>query len=212
MTTFLIAVCCLLGGLWIGRVRQGAAENRGEAAVRRLLSEEFSAPDYHLLNNLTLPDGDGDGTTQIDHVLVSRFGVFVLESKHYAGWIYGSERNATWTQVLYKKHYKFQNPLRQNYKHVVCVSSLLDFLSPGLVHSVVVFTGDAVLKTPMPREVLGLGQLAEYLRDFRTEVISQNRLEYCVGRLECHRQALTRQTDVEHVARLNRRFGDVGAP
>ena len=177
--------------------------------MRRLLSAEFSSHEYHLLNNVTLPDGDGNGTTQIDHVLVSRFGIFVLESKHYTGWIYGSERNASWTQVLFKKHYKFQNPLRQNYKHVMCVSGLLDFLPPGLVHSVVVFTGDAVFKTPMPREVMGLAQLPNHLRDFMTEVLSQNRLEFCVGRLECHRQTLSRQTDVEHVAGLNRKFGSV---
>lgn len=195
----------------IGRVRQGAAENRGEAAVRRLLTGEFSSPDYHLLNNVTLPDDEGKGTTQIDHVLVSTFGVFVLESKHYTGWIYGGEGNSTWTQVLFKKHYKFQNPVRQNYKHVLCVSRLLEFLPSGIVHSVVVFTGDAVFKTPMPPEVMGLAGLPSYLRAFRTEVMSQNRLEFCVGRLECHRLALSRQTDIEHVAELNRRFGEVHA-
>ena len=190
-----------------GRGRRDAIENRGEAAVRRTLSERFVSGDYHLLNNLTLPDGDG--TTQVDHVLVSRFGIFVLESKHYSGWIYGSERNATWTQVLYKKHYKFQNPLRQNYKHVKVVSGLLDFLSSEFIHPIVVFTGEAVFKTPTPSGVMSLKQLSDHLADFKTEVLSQNRLEFCDGRLECHRKTLSRQTDVEHIADLNRRFGDL---
>jgi restriction system protein len=99
--------------------------------------------------------------------------------------------------------------LRQNYKHLKCVSDLLDFLSPEVVHPLVVFTGEAVFKTPRPAGVLVLEQLADHLRGFETEVISRNRMEFCVGRLECHRKALSRQTDVEHVAELNRRFGDV---
>ena len=44
--------------------------------------------DYHLIKNITLPTGDG--TTQIDHILVSRFGVFVIETKNMKGWIFGS--------------------------------------------------------------------------------------------------------------------------
>lgn len=51
--------------------------------MSRALMKRFVAPDHHLLNHLTLPVGDG--TTQIDHVLVSRFGVFVIETKDYRG-------------------------------------------------------------------------------------------------------------------------------
>jgi len=43
---------------------------------------------YTLLKNVTLPTADG--TTQIDHVIVSRYGVFVIETKNMKGWIFGS--------------------------------------------------------------------------------------------------------------------------
>ncbi|MDX1757907.1 MAG: nuclease-related domain-containing protein [Marinobacter sp.] len=43
---------------------------------------------YHLIKNVTLPTEDG--TTQIDHIIVSRYGVFVVETKNMKGWIFGN--------------------------------------------------------------------------------------------------------------------------
>jgi hypothetical protein len=125
VTTLLVAVVSVMVGWALGRWHL-VEQNLGEAAVRRTLSLHFPSRDYHLLNNVTLPTEDG--TTQVDHILVSRFGVFVLETKHYKGWIAGNAGASQWTQVLYKKHYKFQNPIHQNRKHVLAVGKLLDFL------------------------------------------------------------------------------------
>lgn len=206
MTTFIIALICLGIGFALGRWRQGLEENRGEAAVRRELAVRFASSSYHLLNNVTLPTEDG--TTQIDHILVSRFGIFVLETKHYTGWLYANPGAPQWTQVIYKKHYKFQNPIHQNRKHVSTVARLLDFLAHDQIHSVVVFTGDATFKTERAGGVVSLSELHEHLGAFKEEVLSENRVQFCVGRLECHRKALTKQTDVEHRAYLRRKFGE----
>lgn len=46
---------------------------------------------YHRMNNVTLPLASG-GSTQIDHIIVSRYGIFVIETKNYKGWIFGEER------------------------------------------------------------------------------------------------------------------------
>lgn len=42
-----------------------------------------------------------NGTTQIDYLLISPFGVFIIETKNIRGWIFGSENQAKWTQSLY---------------------------------------------------------------------------------------------------------------
>ena len=44
----------------------------------------------------------------------------------------------------------------------------------------------------------------EYYTD---DVLSLNRVQFCVGRLEYQRLALTSETDIEHKANLTRRFG-----
>ena len=101
-------------------------QNSGEALVSRVLRSHFHAPDYHLMNHVTLRMDDG--TTQVDHILVSRFGVFVIETKDFGGWIFANATSATWTQVHFRKKSKFQNPIFQNYRHVCAVQELLEFL------------------------------------------------------------------------------------
>lgn len=179
-------------------------QNKAESAVRKMVVANFPAPEYHLLNNITLPFRDG--TTQIDHILISTKGVFVIETKHYAGWIFGEKAAKQWTQVLYKRKSKFQNPMRQNFLHLKALQQLLDFLPKEQIHSVVVFTGSAEFKTPMPAGVVPLQQLIDYLKKFQDEKISRNRVEFCVGRLECKRYEVTKATDVQHRAYLAEKF------
>ena len=88
----------------------------GEALVKLSAKISLPASTYHPFHNVTLPTPDG--TTQIDHIFVSPYGIFVVETKNMKGWIFGSEKQSQWTQKIFKQTFKFQNPLRQNYKHV----------------------------------------------------------------------------------------------
>ena len=206
--TVLYILLALAVGFVIGRYRAyraSAFQNRGEALVSRVALTNFGPPDYHLMNHVTLQLKDG--TTQVDHILVSRFGVFVIETKDYKGWIFANEKQANWTQVLFKRKFKFQNPMFQNFRHVRAVQGLLDFLPPSAIKSVVVFTGEAEFKTEIPQGVFSLSGLTEYLREQTVEVMSLNRVQFCVGRLETARLAISGQTDVEHVQSLKRRHG-----
>jgi hypothetical protein len=192
-------------GVKAGRHDERGFQTSGESQVTALLMKRFRAPDYHLLNHVTLRVGDE--TTQIDHILVSRFGVFVIEAKDYNGWIFASERSRQWTQVLYRMRFRFQNPIHQNYKHLCTVRALLDFLPQETVKSVVVFTGSARFKATVPKGVVMLKDLTSYIERHAATVMSVNRLQFCVGRLETSRLAITQETDVEHVARLKRKYG-----
>ena len=205
MTTFLYVLIALAAGFLLGRFRAIRFQNRGEALVSRVLRTNFGSPDYHLMNHVTLQLKDG--TTQIDHVLVSRFGVFVIETKDYKGWIFANPKQAQWTQVLFKRKFAFQNPIFQNIRHVRAVQDLVDFLPPTLVKSIVVFTGEAEFKTEVPLGVFNLSQLVDHLKQQNEEVISLNRVQFCVGRLETARLAISTKTDVEHVESLHRRHG-----
>lgn len=78
----------------------------GEFAVHLHVKLYLNQEQYILLNDCTLPDGLG-GTTQIDHILLSPYGIFVIETKNYKGWIFGSARQKMWTQKRYKQSYLF---------------------------------------------------------------------------------------------------------
>ena len=204
LNALLIVALAFALGFAIGRAwRRLRYQNRGEARLTNALRKHFSTPDYHLLNHVTLRMSDG--TTQVDHILVSRFGVFVIETKDYRGWIFASPRQVTWTQVIYRAKFRFQNPILQNLRHVRAVQELLEFLPPGAIRTLVVFVGDSEFKTDVPGGVFDLQGAIQYVRGSTAEIMSQNRMQFCVGRLETHRLSVSGQTDVEHVESLERR-------
>ena len=120
-----IFIFAFIIGYVIGRLHKASSVNHGETLVRDKIQQNLSSEKYHLLNNITLPLDEG--TTQIDHILVSTRGVFIIETKHYSGWIFANQNSSKWTQVVYKVKNSFQNPLRQNYLHLKTVKALLDF-------------------------------------------------------------------------------------
>jgi len=96
----------------------------GEKLLAALLYFSIDHNKCAVLHNIMLPTADG-ATTQIDHIVVSPYGIFVIETKTYKGWIFGNANQPKWTQVFYKKKSQFQNPLRQNYKHIITLSECL---------------------------------------------------------------------------------------
>jgi predicted RNA-binding Zn-ribbon protein involved in translation (DUF1610 family) len=151
---------------------------------------------YHLMNNVTLPTEDG--STQIDHVLVSQYGVFVIETKNMSGWIFGSEHQKVWTQNIYKQKHKFQNPLHQNYKHAKTIESILG-LDGEKVFSVVVFVGDSTFKTEMPQNVTYASGLFRYINLKTKIILSQKEVESIIAAIESGGLSKTFKTHREHV-------------
>lgn len=174
----------------------------GEALVKASARLGLPQDSYHAIHNVTLQTPDG--TTQIDHIFVSRFGIFVVETKHMKGWIFGDESQAQWTQRIFRESFRFQNPLRQNYKHVKALESALD-APANQIHSVVVFTGSCVLKTAMPANVTkGIGYL-RYIKSFREPILSDAAVKNAVSQIQQGRLAATRETHRQHVRSLRRR-------
>lgn len=122
----------------------------GERRVNSILREKLPAEEYIVLADLTLQTTNG--TTQIDHLIVSRYGVFVVETKNMSGWIFGGEDQARWTQVMRRHKSQFQNPLHQNQLHLRVVQRLLGIRSDQL-ENLVAFVGSAEPKTAMPSNV-----------------------------------------------------------
>lgn len=128
---------------------------------------------YHLIKNVTLPSENG--TTQIDHIIVSVFGVFVIETKNMKGWIFGGVNQKIWTQRIFKYSNKFQNPLHQNYKHVMTLRSLLG-LNENQIHSLVVFIGDSTFKTEMPDNVTCGDGYSRYIKSKTEKVLTESQV------------------------------------
>ena len=161
---------------------------------------------YRLVKNVTLPVSDG--TTQIDHLVVSPYGIFVIETKNMKGWIFGRPDQAEWTQQIYRYKQKFRNPLRQNYKHVKVVQELLG-LGPHQVHNVVVFVGDCTFKTPMPAEVVhGVSNLADFIRSKRVPVFAEDEVLRLIEVILDKRLDPGLRTNLTHVRYVKREISN----
>ncbi len=128
---------------------------------------------YRRFHDVIVPTSNG--TTQIDHLVVSPFGLFVIETKNFKGWIFGSEDQPRWTQSLYGKKFSFQNPLRQNFRHTKCVEEYFE-LDPTVLHSIVFFIGECTFKTPMPSNVLRSG-LSSHIRSYQQVLLSDAEID-----------------------------------
>lgn len=106
----------------------GARDERFVAGVLGGLDSE----QYVVLHDIMLPSVARTGTTQIDHVVVSPYGVFCVETKAHKGWIFGRASDKYWTQVIYRSKHRFYNPLRQNYAHQEALEDIISTDYPNL--------------------------------------------------------------------------------
>lgn len=158
----LIVLLKLLGGLlvaltlgnpvWLGR--------QAEKQLARLLRRSFGKQQLNY-QNLVLPTPQG-GWTEIDQLLITSYGIFVLEVKNYRGWIFGTPERPNWTVQHFRRKHQFMNPIHQNAKHCRAVAALLG-LPLSQVRSVVAFSRRARFKTLMPDHVLHIDQVPRYI-------------------------------------------------
>jgi len=168
----------------------------GELIVNNAITTSLDKNEYHLLKNVTLPTEDG--TTQIDHIIVSKFGIFVVETKNMKGWIFGGQQQKTWIQQIYKQKYKFQNPLHQNYKHTKTLENALD-IDGAKIFSVIVFLGKNMFKTPMPENVTDSAGYINYIRSKKRTLFSRPELNEIIAKIESGKLQSSLKTNREHV-------------
>ena len=173
----------------------------GERLVRHLLKKRLHAPSEVSLHNVTVQDERG--STQIDSILISEYGIFVLEVKNYSGWITGRVADSHWRQTHYRRQYEFQNPLRQNYRHTQALERLLGLPSP-VFHSVIVFAGDCELKSDFPDNVCTKADLNAYIDSFTQKVFPKQQVQAIAQAIEKHRLPPTWATHRAHVQHLRK--------
>ncbi|MDD9815109.1 MAG: NERD domain-containing protein [Gammaproteobacteria bacterium] len=194
---YLPAIVLIVVARWILQSRWFKGKF-GEFKVNRVLQKCMDGEQYRLIKNVTLPTEDG--TTQVDHVLVSVFGVFVIETKNMGGKIFGKPKEEKWTQKFpWRKGYRFQNPCRQNYGHVQAVRALCG-LKENQVHSVVVFVGSSRFQSKMPDDVVeGIGNLIDHIKSRTEEVLSAGEVGDVVDKINAGRLPWSMETDRAHV-------------
>ncbi len=156
---------------------------------------------YQRFHDVIVPTANG--TTQIDHLVISPFGLFVIETKNMRGWIYGNEDQAQWTQAIGGRKSKFQNPLRQNYRHTKALEEYLGLAADAL-HSVVFFVGGSRFKTRMPENVMDRG-IVSYIKSHKKMIMSIDEMYQIRDKIQrlVDEPLLNHRT---HIRSINRRY------
>lgn len=121
--------------------------------------------EYIVLNDIMV--SDENGTHQIDHLIISMYGIFVIEMKNYYGLITGTEYNSSWVQHLGRKKYFFKNPIHQNYGHIKSLEQILQLNEDSFI-SIVCFSNQAKVKVNSKSEVVQLDYLLKTIKTYNT--------------------------------------------
>jgi hypothetical protein len=99
------------------------------------------------------------GYSQIDHVVLTPYGIFVIETKNYQGTIYGGKDRKTWSV---NGKFKMMNPFVQNYGHIKALASLIDLRYQNFFISIVSFTKRSTFKVDLDYRKIALNELIVY--------------------------------------------------
>ncbi len=172
----------------------------GEGKVSDVLHKLPS--DYVVLDDLLLTKAAG-GTAQIDHVVVSPFGLFVIETKNWHGLIVGNGKERNWRQYMGGKNYPLHNPLWQNYGHIKTLQEKFPELAPERLYSLVVFGDQVKLRLTNGAGVIRRRELLTTIRSQKVPAIDPPKAAVIAERLrQLNVQDRTQRR--EHVKRVKR--------
>ena len=191
-TLFVIVIIILIISFIEGSKRL-SPKKKGEYGESRVSDILCSLPEpYQVINNVLIHNKER--TSQIDHNVVSLFGIFVIETKNYSGLISGAERSENWKESFKTtgSHY-FRNPIKQNWGHIYALSEYLNY-DKRLFKSIIVFSDSAILRVNTTIPVIYISQLKETIMSYQQELLLLEEIEPIAKRL---REASVFDTETE---------------
>lgn len=153
---------------------------------------------YIVIDDVILPTPRG--TSQIDHIVVSIYGIFVIETKFYKGWIYGGEHSEYWTQNVYGEKHQFYNPILQNEGHVRAARRVLAEFEPLDIIPIVAFASTADIKMDIRESnVVYWHQLRRFIRRYRKERHTWKEVKAICNKIYDARISPSRKTEKQHL-------------
>jgi len=155
--------------------------------------------EYLILNDVLIRNTNSH-TSQIDHIVLSKYGVFVIETKNYTGWIFGNYKADKWTKVFYSNKYYFLNPLKQNAGHIYALKQLLSSYTTIPYFSIIVFTNNSVFKNVVSNvPVIHVSELYdEIIKTSSKTCISSNEL-IDIKNIIINHNIASKENNIEHI-------------
>ena len=192
-----IIVIGLLSAIFYKKIVGWFGEHWTKQALNKLPKDK-----YILLNDMFI--STDKGTHQIDHVIVSKYGIFSIETKQYNGYITGNKYDKNWVRHAGNKKYYYTNPIRQNYGHVKALSELLK-IDESKIYNIVCIPSKAKLKIEHDGELVGYDTIVEKILSYKNEVIDN--VEKIVNEIELN-NITDKNAKKEHVKNIKENIID----
>lgn len=178
---------------------------KGKYSEKLVHKEMLQLPDEYVIFNDLLFESNGR-STQIDHIVVSPYGVFVIETKGYKGWILGGENSEHWTQVIYKSKHQFYNPIKQNEGHVRFLRYLLKCSFDIPFVPIVVFDNSADLKVHVENHIVVNRYNLNYaISQYHHAILNSSQVNWIVNAIEKHYTIASKQEIKRHKYNVHNR-------
>lgn len=168
--TIILVVCI---AIIIGAIIRRLTVSAGEVGENVVASKLRWLPrsQYFVINDLVFTKGNGN-TTQIDHVVVSPYGIFVIETKNIYGYIHGSDNSKLWRSCWRNRDLAFDNPILQNKAHMMALAEKLKLRDDSFV-SIIAFSTNADLQVSVnDTYVVYWSQVRKLIRHFKEPIMT----------------------------------------
>lgn len=179
---------------------------RGEYRVSQVL--EKVPFEHRMIFNCYIPNQKGD-KTELDIIMISTKGIFVIENKNYNGWIFGDEKSKNWCQTIYNTKNFFYNPVKQNRSHIKNLENILK-IGEGKYVSVITFNSNANLKKIHTESenlyVLSYNKISDFFKNYKREnCLTTKEIEAIYQKLIPGTQ-LTSEEKKAHIERIKKEY------
>lgn len=152
----------------------------GEKLVAKKLSK-LNKRKYKIINNLLLKTLKG--TAQIDHIVISQYGIFVIETKNYKGIITGNEYDDNWNQILFNNKEVLRNPIKQNNGHIKALKDVIPALRYKKINSIILFTKRSNLKVNTETTVIYYNKVIKVIKRSKKKEFTKEEVDYIYKKL-----------------------------
>ncbi|MBQ9024176.1 MAG: NERD domain-containing protein [Bacilli bacterium] len=164
---WLLAILSIIIVVWLYKNEKNIIGFLGEHWTKDEL-KKLPNDKYKVINNVFI--SINGNTHQIDHVIVSPYGIFSIETKQWNGLIIGNKYSKNWIKYMGKNKYICENPIRQNYGHVKSLSELLN-IDESKIYNIVCIPSNAKLKIQHDDELVRNYTIVDKISSYKDIVI-----------------------------------------